>query len=119
MSYKEDLMVSLAMSKRGDMAKKWYEGWKKENGLPADSNALPPVDSTPPWARPYLFPRAESSPNEGMKIAGAPYSLNPPRIMPFLPKGRTEHDPLNLRSDDEKEKLHMTIYGGKWNKPIR
>ena len=46
MSYKEDLMVSLAMSKRGDMAKKWYEGWKKENGLPADSNSLPPLDTT-------------------------------------------------------------------------
>ena len=58
----------------------------------------------------YLFsPRA---------MAAAPYSLNPPRIMPFLPKGRTEHDPLDLRSDDEKENQHMMIYGGKWNKPI-
>ena len=59
----------LAMSNRGDMAKEWYEGWKKQNGLPADSNALPPVDSTPTWARPYLFPRAEATPNEGMMIA--------------------------------------------------
>ena len=59
----------VAMSKRGDMAKEWYEGWKKQNGLPADSNALPPVDSTPPWARPYLFPRAEATPNKGMLIA--------------------------------------------------
>ena len=59
----------------------------------------------------YLFgPRA---------MAAAPYSLNPPRIMPFLPKGRTEYDPLDLRSDDEKENQHMMIYGGKWNKPIR
>ena len=77
MSYQEDLIMSiynrgepgLAMSKRGDMAKEWYEGWKKQNGLPADSNALPPVDSTPTWARPYLFPRAEATPNEGMMIA--------------------------------------------------
>ena len=54
----------VAMSKRGDMAKEWYEGWKKQNGLPADSNALPPVDSTPTWARPYLFPKAEATPNK-------------------------------------------------------
>jgi len=77
MSYQEDLINSiydrgepgLAMSRRGDMAKEWYEGWKKDSGLPADSNALPPVDATPPWARPYLFPRAEAAPNEDMQIA--------------------------------------------------
>ena len=84
MSYQEDLIMSiynrgepgLAMSKRGDMAKEWYDSWKKQNGLPADSNALPPVDSTPPWARPYLFPRAEASPNEGMMIADRTYTAD-------------------------------------------
>ena len=54
--------------------------------------------------------------NNDMKIAGAPYSLNPQRIM--LPSGRTEYAPLNLRSDEQKENQHMMIYGGKWNKPI-
>lgn len=56
----------------------------------------------------YLFgPRA---------MAGAPYSLNPQRIM--LPNGKMEYAPLNLRSDEQKENQHMMIYGGKWNKPI-
>ena len=103
MSYKEDLMVSLAMSKRGDMAKKWYEGWKKENGLPADSNALPPVDSTPPWARPYLYPRAEASPNEGMKIAKLPHT--PPKERMALPNGKMMDSPLRFKTDDEREQF--------------
>ena len=51
----------------GKMAADWYKNWKKENGLPSDSNALPPVDSVPTWARPHLFPRAEA--RDGMKIA--------------------------------------------------
>ncbi len=92
MSYQEDLIMSiynrgepgLAMSKRGDMAKEWYEGWKKQNGLPADSNALPPVDSTPPWARPYLFPRAEATPNEGMMIATDPSKISQPTEKGFF-----------------------------------
>ena len=50
-------------------------------------------------------------------MAGAPYSLNPQRIM--LPNGVTEYAPLNLRTDQQKENQHMMIYGGKWNKPIR
>ena len=55
--------------------------------------------------------------NNEMKIAAAPYSLNPQRIM--LPNGRMEYAPINLRSDEQKENQHMMIYGGKWNKPIR
>ena len=55
--------------------------------------------------------------NDSMKIAAAPYSLNPQRIM--LPNGRMEYAPVNLRSDEQKENQHMMIYGGKWNKPIR
>jgi len=54
--------------------------------------------------------------NTGIDLAGAPYSLNPQRIM--LPNGRMEYAPLNLRSDDQKVRQHMMIYGGKWNKPI-
>ena len=49
------------------MAADWYKNWKKENGIPNDSNALPPVDSVPTWARPHLFPRAQAK--DGMKIA--------------------------------------------------
>ena len=52
------------------MAADWYKNWKKQNGIPGDSNALPPVDSVPTWARPHLFPRAEATPRDGMKIAG-------------------------------------------------
>jgi hypothetical protein len=62
-----------------------------------------------------VFPRAQA--NNDMKIAAAPYSLNPQRIM--LPNGRMEYAPLNLRNDQQKENQHMMIYGGKWNKPIR
>ena len=51
------------------MAADWYKNWKKQNGIPGDSNALPPVDSVPTWARPHLFPRAEATPREGLKIA--------------------------------------------------
>ena len=54
--------------------------------------------------------------NTGINLAGAPYSLNPQRIM--LPNGRMEYAPLNLRSNDQKERQHMMIYGGNWNKPI-
>ena len=53
----------------------------------------------------------------GNRIAAAPYSLNPQRIM--LPNGQMEYAPLNLRTDQQKENQHMMIYGGKWNKPIR
>lgn len=55
--------------------------------------------------------------NDNMKIAAAPYSLNPQRIM--LPNGVMEYAPLNLRNNQQKENQHMMIYGGKWNKPIR
>ena len=62
-----------------------------------------------------VFPRVQA--NDSMKIAAAPYSLNPQRIM--LPNGKMEYAPLNLRSNQQKENQHMMIYGGKWNKPIR
>ena len=62
-----------------------------------------------------VFPRVQA--NDSMKIAAAPYSLNPQRIM--LPNGRMEYAPLNLRSNEQKQNQHMMIYGGKWDKPIR
>tara|TARA_X000001388_G_scaffold66345_1_gene53111 strand:- start:353 stop:679 length:327 start_codon:yes stop_codon:yes gene_type:complete len=58
-----------------------------------------------------------SPPPPRPKLAGAPYSLNPQRMM--LPDGRLEYAPLNLRTDEQKQNMHMQIYGGKWNKPIR
>ena len=61
----------------GKMAADWYKNWKKENGLPSDSNALPPVDSVPTWARPHLFPRAEA--RDGMKIAKSKKKRNAQR----------------------------------------
>jgi len=64
-----------------------------------------------------LGQRSLAQGNDGMKIAGAPYSLNPQRMM--MPSGRMEYAPLNLRSDEQKERQHMMIYGGKWDKPIR
>lgn len=60
---------NLTVSNRRDMAESWYKSWKRDNGIPEDSKALPPIDATPTWARPYLFPRAKASPNDGMKIA--------------------------------------------------
>ena len=36
----------------------------------------------------------------------------------MLPNGRMEYAPLNLRTNDQKERQHMMIYGGNWNKPI-
>ena len=54
--------------------------------------------------------------NTGINLAGSPYSLNPQKIM--LPNGRMEYSPLNLRTNDQKERQHMMIYGGNWNKPI-
>ena len=62
----------------GQMADDCYKNWKKENGIPSDSKALPPVDSVPTWARPHLFPRAEA--RDGLKIASGgdadPSSMN-------------------------------------------
>lgn len=55
-------------------------------------------------------------PNYQMQIAGAPYSLNPQRIL--LPNGRTEYAPLNLRSNEQKERQHMLIYGGDKEFPL-
>ena len=49
-------------------------------------------------------------------LAGAPYSLNPQRIL--LPNGRTEYAPLNLRSDEQKERQHMLIYGADKEFPL-
>ena len=91
----------VAMSKRGDMASDWYKNWKKENGLPSDSNALPPVDSVPTWARPYLFPKAEAAPNKDMTIAqgfvkhvGEPISLRDATKALHIIKTTSDGNPL-------------------------
>ena len=78
-----------------------------------------------PYRNPEMFIKDEQSIEDakerfkgltGIDLAGAPYSLNPQRIM--LPNGRMEYAPLNLRTNDQKERQHMMIYGGNWNKPI-
>ena len=64
------------------MAADWYKNWKKQNGIPGDSNALPPVDSVPTWARPHLFPRAEA--RDGMKIASLADGRPDPSMMNYV-----------------------------------
>ena len=68
----------------GKMAADWYKNWKKENGIPSDSKALPPVDSVPTWARPHLFPRAEATPRDGMKIASLADGRPDPSMMNYV-----------------------------------
>jgi hypothetical protein len=66
----------------GKMAADWYKNWKKENGIPSDSKALPPIDSVPTWARPHLFPRAEA--RDGMKIASLADGRPDPSMMNYV-----------------------------------
>ena len=82
------------------------------------SKKLPPGQGgSPGQAPPKPHSGPFSPPPPRPKLAGAPYSLNPQRMM--LPDGRLEYAPLNLRTDEQKQNMHMQIYGGKWNKPIR
>jgi len=92
---------------------------------PQDGRAPTRLFFNPPYDNPKMFIKDKQiiddakerfKWNTGINLAGAPYSLNPQRIM--LPNGVMEYAPLNLRSDDQKERQHMMIYGGKWNKPI-
>lgn len=92
---------------------------------PQDGRAPTRLFYNPPYDNPKIFIKDKQTIedakkrfkwNTGINLAGAPYSLNPQRIL--LPNGRMEYAPLNLRSDDQKERQHMMIYGGKWNKPI-
>ena len=52
-------------------ASSWLKNWRTERGLPADSGVLPNNrDEVPPHLRGWIFPRADASPKDGMKIAG-------------------------------------------------
>ncbi len=51
-------------------ADSWLRNWRTERGLPADSGVLPNNrDEVPPHLRGWIFPRADASPQDGMKIA--------------------------------------------------
>ena len=52
-----------------DETKKFVLNWRKEQGIPADSNALPPRDSVPQWMRLYLDRVKKDS---GLKISTMP-----------------------------------------------
>ena len=79
------------------------------------SNKIREGDGGSPYTKP---PKEKTGPFvPAPKTAAAPYSLNPQRMM--LPDGRLEYAPLNLRTNEQKQNMHMQIYGGKWNKPIR
>ena len=54
---------------RGSDAKSWLQNWRYERGIPKDSGVMPSVDEVPLYYRPYLFPRADASPTNGLKIA--------------------------------------------------
>jgi len=54
---------------RKEDANSWLRNWRFERGIPVDSGVMPPVDEVPTFLRPYLFPKAEASPKDSMKIA--------------------------------------------------
>ena len=54
---------------RGSDAKSWLRNWRYERGIPVDSGVMPSVDEVPLYYRPFLFPRADASPKDGLKIA--------------------------------------------------
>ena len=119
--------------KQGDLRMGVSGGWNVAKGNMRSSPYadFEPYDEEDEWGfgvekdgQGFFYPippipfdeRVQNPETNDMMIAGAPYSLNPQRIM--LPNGRMEYAPLNLRSDEQKERQHMMIYGGKWDKPI-
>tara|TARA_Y100000401_G_C8133871_1_gene131507 strand:+ start:61 stop:465 length:405 start_codon:yes stop_codon:yes gene_type:complete len=122
-----------AIQAQGDLRMGVSGGWNVAKNMRSSPYAdFEPYDEEDEWGfgveddgQGFFYPipripfdeRVQNPETNDMMIAGAPYSLNPQRIM--LPNGRMEYAPLNLRSDEQKERQHMMIYGGKWDKPIR
>ena len=121
-----------AIQQEGDLRMGVSGGWNVAKNMHASPYAdFEPFDEEDEWGfgveedgQGFFYPipripfdeRVQNPQTNDMMIAGAPYSLNPQRIM--MPSGRMEYAPLNLRSDDQKIRQHMMIYGGKWDKPI-
>ena len=71
-------MAALKIADRRGESMKFLEDWRRRNGLPADSKALPPVDSVPTWMRGYIFHKAEGvNNNKELMIAHNTHRANP------------------------------------------
>ena len=75
-------MATLKIADRKSDAAKFLENWKRQNGIPSDSKALPPVESVPPWMRGYIFPKAKK-PSKNELLISQLYRLKG--------EGNTEH----------------------------
>ena len=65
----KDQVDGILQAGRKEDASSWLRNWRYERGIPIDSGVMPGVDEVPLYYRPYLFPRADASPQDGMKIA--------------------------------------------------
>ena len=65
----KDQVDGILQAGRKEDASSWLRNWRYERGIPVDSGVMPGVDEVPLYYRPYLFPRADASPQDGMKIA--------------------------------------------------
>tara|TARA_R100000152_G_C6640393_1_gene85163 strand:- start:53 stop:442 length:390 start_codon:yes stop_codon:yes gene_type:complete len=71
-------MATLKIADRRSDSIKFLENWRKRNGLPSNSKALPPVESVPTWMRGYIFPKAEGMKNnKDLMIAHNTHRANP------------------------------------------
>ena len=71
--WKADLLINsnkdTNIAGRQEDANSWLRNWRYERGIPVDSGVMPSKDEVPTFLRPWLFPRADASPKNSMKIA--------------------------------------------------
>ena len=71
--WKADLLINsnkdTNIAGRREDANSWLRNWRYERGIPVDSGVMPSKDEVPIFLRPWLFPKADASPRDGMKIA--------------------------------------------------
>ena len=66
---RNDQVDGILQAGRKEDASSWLRNWRYERGIPIDSGVMPGVDEVPLYYRPYLFPRAEASPQDNTYIA--------------------------------------------------
>ena len=77
--------IPLAMGYQQD-AQKLLDSWRINNLGTKDSNVLPPVKDVPPHLRPWIFPRADASPKDELKIAKTPSQQNATNMLELIKK---------------------------------
>jgi len=95
--WKADLLINANkdtnIAGRKEDAKSFLDTWRLNNLGTKDSGVLPPVNDVPPALRGWIFPRADASPKDGMKIAHG--SHKPTTVIDGVPRfwDAGSHDP--------------------------